>query len=75
MWRKTYRNAIYSITKDHGEILHDPESVEKCFIDYYRGLLGQREVRTGVVKRNVVELGNAVTLDQKLPACEAIYTI
>lgn len=66
MRQKSYRNAVYSISTPQGIVLEEPEQIASHFLTYYKTLLGTKEIRTGKVQREVVNLGPVLSLEQQI---------
>lgn len=64
--RKTYRNNIYSIQDNQGQLIQDPEGVADCIRQYYVQLLGCSSTRRSRVNQIVMDMGARLSIEQQL---------
>lgn len=57
IWRRTYQTRIHDVTPEQGSPLTEYGSVVSHLVDFYKGLLGTKGVKSERVQREVVELG------------------
>lgn len=53
--QRRLQNKVFSIKKENGAWVHDPDKVPEAFLEYYQHLLGEVTERTKVNKRILQE--------------------
>lgn len=59
--QRRLQNKVFSIKKENGAWVHDPDKVPEAFLEYYQHLLGEVTERTKVNKR-ILQEGLVLTL-------------
>ncbi|KAL2929883.1 LINE-1 retrotransposable element ORF2 protein, partial [Bienertia sinuspersici] len=64
--QRRLQNTIYAIRDCKGVLQDDPSSVAGAFLEYYKDLLGVKEIGRQKVQQEIVDLGPVVQSEQKL---------